>query len=107
VNGARIEAGDRVSLWYASANRDAAVFTDPFRFDVTRSPNPQIGFGGHGVHYCLGASLARRNIKVMFSELLARVQKIEMWGEPSYRSAGITNMITCSLKGLPVRLVPA
>lgn len=83
------------------------MFTDPFRFDVTRNPNPHLGFGGHGVHYCLGANLARRNIKVMFSELLARVKDIEMLGEPSYRSVGITNMITCSLKDLPVRLVPA
>ncbi|MGB8387614.1 cytochrome P450 [Mycobacterium sp.] len=107
LHDARIEAGDRVSLWYASANRDAAVFTDPFRFDVTRNPNPHVGFGGHGVHYCLGANLARRNIKMMFSELFARAKKIEMLGEPSYRSAGITNMITCSLKDLPVRLLPA
>ncbi len=105
LHDARIQAGDRVSLWYASANRDAAVFADPFRFDVTRNPNPHVGFGGHGVHYCLGANLARRNIKVMFSELLARVKKIEMLGEPSYRSVGIANMITCSLKDLPVRLV--
>ncbi|BBY38051.1 cytochrome P450 [Mycobacterium mantenii] len=107
LHDARIRSGDRVSMWYASANRDAAVFTDPFRFDVTRNPNPHLGFGGHGVHYCLGANLARRNIKVMFSELLARVKDIEMLGEPSYRSVGITNMITCSLKDLPVRLVPA
>ena len=105
LRDARIQAGDRVSLWYASANRDADVFVDPFRFDVTRNPNPHLGFGGHGVHYCLGANLARRNIKVMFEELLARVQRVEMLAEPSYRSVGIKNMITCSLKDLPVRLV--
>jgi cytochrome P450 len=106
-HGAHIEAGDRVSMWYPSANRDAAVFADPFRFDVTRSPNPHLGFGGHGVHYCLGANLARRNIKVMFEELFARVKNIEMLGEPSYRTIGITNMITSALKDIPVRLTPA
>jgi cytochrome P450 len=104
---ARIEAGDRVSLWYASANRDSDVFSDPFRFDVTRNPNPHLGFGGHGVHYCLGANLARRNVKVMFEELLARVKSVEMLGDPTYRSVGISNMITSSIRDLPVRLVRA
>jgi len=106
LHGMSIAAGDRVSLWYPSANRDADVFPDPFSFDITRSPNPHVGFGGHGIHYCLGANLARRNIKVMFEELFARVADIEMTGEPSYRAVGINNMITYSLRELPVRLTP-
>ena len=58
-------------LWFVSGNRDAAVFTDPDRFDVGRKPNPHLGFG-QGVHYCLGANLARLELKVLYQELLAR-----------------------------------
>jgi cholest-4-en-3-one 26-monooxygenase len=106
LRGAEINEGDRVSLWYPSANRDADVFADPFRFDVTRSPNPHIGFGGHGVHYCLGANLARREIRVMFEELLARTRDIELLGEPTYRVGHIDIMTPCGVKNLPVRLTP-
>jgi cytochrome P450 len=106
LRGAEIKEGDRVSLWYPSANRDAEVFADPFRFDVTRNPNPHLGFGGHGVHYCLGANLARREIRVMFEELLARTKDIELRGEPSYRVGHADIMTPCGVKNLPIRLTP-
>ncbi|KLO42396.1 hypothetical protein ABW17_12230 [Mycobacterium nebraskense] len=106
LRGAEIKANDRVSLWYPSANRDADVFADPFRFDVARSPNPHVGFGGHGVHYCLGANLARREIRVMFEELLARTRDIELLGDPTYRVGHIDIMTPYGIKNLPVRLTP-
>jgi cytochrome P450 len=106
LHGAEIKAGDRVTLWYPSANRDATVFTDPFTFDVTRSPNPHVGFGGQGAHFCLGAHLARREIRVMFEELLARTSEIELLREPEYTVLGPHAMIAYSLKDVPVRLTP-
>jgi cholest-4-en-3-one 26-monooxygenase len=106
LRDADIKAGDRVSLWYPSANRDADVFVDPFRFDVTRNPNPHVGFGGHGAHYCLGANLARREIRVMFEELLARTRDIELLGDPRYRIGHIDIMTPYGLENLPVRLTP-
>ncbi len=107
IAGVPIAAGDRVSVWYPSANRDSRVFDEPFAFDITRTPNPYTSFGGGGVHYCLGANLAKREIKVMFEELLARVRDIEIVGDPEYTVQGIGNPIVFSLKDLPVRLMPA
>ena len=69
-------------LFYCSANRDEAVFDDPYRFDIGRTPNPHVGFGGPGPHFCLGAHLARREITVMFKELFTRVPDIRAVGEP-------------------------
>lgn len=106
LHDVKIDAGDPVSLWYPSANRDADVFTDPFTFDVTRTPNPHVGYGGPGNHHCLGANLARREIRVMFEELLARVGTIEMLSEPVYSVLGIRNMIVSSLRELQVGLTP-
>jgi cytochrome P450 len=77
LNGTDYREGDKVVLYYWSANRDAAVFADPYRFDITRDHNPHVGFGGPGPHFCLGAHLARREITVMFRELLGRVPSIE------------------------------
>ena len=71
--GETIKEGDKISLWYISANRDEDVFDDPFRFDITRDPNPHIAFGGGGPHFCLGAQLARMEIHVLFEELAERV----------------------------------
>ncbi|PSL00729.1 cytochrome P450 [Murinocardiopsis flavida] len=82
LNGHHYAAGDKALLFYASANRDEAVFTDPDRFDVTRSPNPHVGFGGPGPHYCLGAHLARREITAMFRELHRSAPGIRATGEP-------------------------
>ncbi len=82
ISGQPIKAGEKVVLWYNSANRDEDVFDDPYTFDVRRSPNEHVGFGAGGPHFCLGAHLARREIKVMFQELFARLPDIEVTGEP-------------------------
>ena len=84
--------GDKVVLFYYSANRDEAVFADPERFDITRSPNPHVGFGGAGPHYCLGAHLARRELTVMLRELLTRVPDITA-GEPDRLLSSFINGI--------------
>jgi cytochrome P450 len=101
LHGTRIATGDKVTVWEMSANRDEAVFEDPFRFDVGRSPNPHVGFG-QGVHFCLGATLARLEIRVMLEELLDRVAMIELAGDPAYTRA---NRLW-GLRSLPVRLEP-
>jgi len=97
-DGARIgeqtfNEGDKVVLWYCSANRDAAVFDDPFRFDIGRSPNDHLGFGGPGPHFCLGAHLARREITVMFHELFRRMPDIRAVGEPERLQSNFINGI--------------
>jgi cytochrome P450 len=79
LDGHRIHAGDKVTLWWASANRDETVFEDPFRFDVRRDPNPHLAFG-HGNHFCIGANLARLEIRVMFEELLDRFDDFALTG---------------------------
>jgi cytochrome P450 len=95
LRGVDIPAGAKVTLWEASANRDEDVFADPFRFDVARSPNLHVGFG-LGTHFCLGASLARLEIKVMMEELLARFGHIELAGEGRWannnRLVGLTEL---------------
>jgi cytochrome P450 family 142 subfamily A polypeptide 1 len=73
-----IRAGDKVLLLYPSANRDERVFAEPFRFDVAREPNPHVAFGGYGTHFCLGASLARLELRIMFEELLPHLPDIEL-----------------------------
>jgi cytochrome P450 len=85
--------GDKVVLWYWSGNRDEAVFPDPHTFDIGRSPNDHVGFGGPGPHFCLGAHLARREISVMFRELLRRVPDIHSVGEPARLRSGFINGI--------------
>ncbi|MBX6766253.1 MAG: cytochrome P450, partial [Actinomadura rubrobrunea] len=93
LNGHPLAKGDKVMLFYNSANRDEAVFTDPDRFDITRSPNPHVGFGGPGPHYCLGANLARREIAVMFRELFTRLPDIRADGEPELLLSSFINGI--------------
>jgi len=73
-----IKAGDRVVLWYASANRDAEIFADPFRLDPGRSPNEHVTFGGGGPHFCLGANLARMELRLIFTELVTRLPGMEL-----------------------------
>jgi cytochrome P450 len=82
IGGQVIREGEKVVLWYNSANRDERAFADPYHFDVTRTPNDHVGFGGGGAHFCLGANLARREIKVMFEELLRELPDIHVVGEP-------------------------
>ena len=78
---------------YLAANRDEKVFEDPLRFDVRRSPNPHVGFGGPGPHFCLGAHLARREITVMFRELFSRLPDIRATGEPALLSSSFIHGI--------------
>ncbi len=81
VGGQQIKAGQRVGLFYASGNHDEDVFTDPYTFDITRDPNPHLAFGGHGAHYCIGANLARQEVKIMFDALADQCTKIERRGD--------------------------
>ena len=98
VRGVPIAAGDSVLLSYVSANRDEDVFEDPFRFDVGRDPNKHVAFG-YGVHFCLGAALARMEVNSFFSELLPRLKSIELTGDPEY----VATTFVGGLKHLPVR----
>ncbi|WP_051300516.1 cytochrome P450 [Actinomadura rifamycini] len=91
MNGHAFRAGDKVMLFYNSANRDETVFTDPDVFDITRSPNPHVGFGGPGPHFCLGANLARREITVMFRELFTRLPDLRAAGEPDRLMSSLIN----------------
>jgi cytochrome P450 len=104
IRGVQIAEGDRVTMWYPSANRDEEVFADPFRFDIRRSPNPHVAFGGSGAHFCLGANLARREMIILLEELFARTREIEVLGPPSYSWLGIYNPILLAMRELPVRL---
>ncbi|WP_261986856.1 cytochrome P450 [Actinomadura sp. HBU206391] len=91
--GHTIAPGDKVVLFYISANRDETVFEDPDAFDITRSPNPHVGFGGPGPHLCLGAHLARMELRVMFRELFERFPGIGAVGEPEYLLSNFDNGI--------------
>jgi cholest-4-en-3-one 26-monooxygenase len=103
IGGQHIAAGDRVAVYYVSANRDEAVFEEPDRFDVGRSPNEHLTFGGGGPHFCLGANLARLEIRVMFEEVLRRLPDTELNGPPRRLRSNFIN----GLKAMPVRFTPA
>ncbi len=98
VRGVPIAKGESVLLSYVSANRDADAFADPFRFDVGRDPNKHLSFG-HGVHFCLGAALARMEINSFFTELIPRLKSIELAGEPEHMATTFVG----GLKHLPIR----
>jgi cytochrome P450 len=102
LGGRTIRAGDKVTIWEMSANRDERVFTDPFTFDVGRTPNPHVGFG-FGIHYCLGASLARLEMRVALEELASRFAGFEPTGPHEWTP----NNRLFGLKRLPVRGLPA
>jgi cholest-4-en-3-one 26-monooxygenase len=102
VGGQQLKDGDKVVIWYISANRDEAVFDDPYTFDITRQPNPHVAFGGGGPHFCLGANLARLEIRIMFEELLKRVPDMEVAGEVSRLRSNFIN----GIKHLPVSFAP-
>ena len=103
LGGVAMKAGDKISMWYNSANRDETKFENPWLFDVTRNPNPHFGYGGGGAHFCLGANLARREIRVLFEELHKRIPDIVAVEEPAIlRSAFIHG-----IKRLPVGWTPA
>jgi cytochrome P450 len=92
-DGHAFAAGDKVALFYGAANRDPGVFDAPDRFDVRRSPNPHVGFGGPGPHFCLGANLARREIGVVFGELFRQLPDLEVVGEPEMLRSSFINGI--------------
>ncbi|AQA06411.1 cytochrome [Mycobacterium sp. MS1601] len=102
LGGVAMKAGDKVSMWYNSANRDERKFVNPWMFDVTRDPNPQLGFGGGGVHFCLGANLARRELRVAFDELRTRVPDIAAVEEPAILKSAFIH----GIKRLPVAWTP-
>lgn len=101
VRGQKIRKGETVGLWYPSANRDEDVFPDPYRFDITRDPNPHYAFGGYGEHFCLGANLARWELRVMFRELIPLLQKMELTGRPELVAQSLH---VGGIKRLPVRI---
>jgi cytochrome P450 len=101
LGGKLIREGQKVTVWEMSANRDEAAFENPFRFDVGRDPNPHVGFG-LGTHFCLGANLARLEIRVMFEEILDRFERFELMGPLAWTN----NNRLLSLTELPVRLFP-
>ncbi|MBN9735611.1 MULTISPECIES: cytochrome P450 [unclassified Pseudonocardia] len=99
LGGQLIREGEWVVLFYPSGNRDPEVFDDPMRFDITRSPNPHVGFGGGGPHFCMGNQLAKSQLRAIFSELLTRVPDIEV-DEPVYLAGNFMQAI----KSMPCRL---
>jgi cytochrome P450 len=98
IRGQPIAAGEKVVLFYRSGNRDEAVFSDPERFDISRTPNPHVGFGGGGPHFCLGSHLAKMQLRAIFEQVLHRLPGIEV-GEPEYLTSNFIN----GIKRLPVR----
>jgi cytochrome P450 len=97
VGGRRIRAGERLALFYPSANRDDEVFADPFAFRVDRSPNPHLGWG-FGEHYCLGANLARMEIRVLLEEMVPRLESVRLAGRPEW----MASRVICGPKHLPI-----
>jgi cholest-4-en-3-one 26-monooxygenase len=102
IGGVPIKAGEKVVIYYASANRDDAVFDDPHTFDITRTPNDHVTFGGGGVHYCLGASLARAEIKATMRQIVERLPDIELAGPVNRLHSDFVN----GIKTMPVRWTP-
>ena len=103
MHGETLRAGDQLVLMYPAANRDPAVFDDPDRLDVTRTPNPHLAFG-FGPHFCMGASLARTELRVMFTELLRRLPDLHLAGDPLPRRS--SNFIS-GPEAMPVEFTPA
>jgi cholest-4-en-3-one 26-monooxygenase len=89
-------------MWHASANRDEDVFDDPFRFDVGRTPNDHVAFGGGGPHFCLGANLARMELRLIFTEVLDRMPDLEPTAPPEVLRSHFIHGIT----SMPVRFTP-
>jgi cytochrome P450 len=102
LSGVKLSQGDKVTLWYGSANRDETKFADPWTFDVRRHPNPHVGFGGGGAHFCLGANLARREITVIFEELHRRIPDLGATEEPDRLQSAFIH----GIKRLPVAWTP-
>jgi cytochrome P450 len=103
LGGQTIREGDKLVIWYVSANFDEQVFEEPLRLDVGRRPNPHVTFGGGGPHFCLGAHLARLEVQVMFDMLLPRIAELEPTAPPERMRTNFTN----ALKRMPVRVKEA
>ncbi len=103
LGGQAVAEGDKVVVFYASANRDEAVFDDPQRFDIARDPNPHVGFGGGGPHFCLGRHLAALELRVLLAALAERMPDIELAGEVSRLRSNFLN----GIKHMPVRFTPS
>lgn len=91
IGGVPVRAGQRVGLFYSSANYDEDVFDNPFQFNILRDPNPHLGFGGNGAHYCIGANLARMEIKLIFNEIADQIPDISKLAEPQRLRSGWIN----------------
>ena len=102
IGGVKIGKGQRVGLFYSSANFDESVFDRPFEFDIMRNPNPHLAFGGNGAHFCIGANLARMEIKLIFNEIADIMPDIAKRGEPQRLRSGWIN----GVKELPVAYRP-
>lgn len=102
LNGQQIRSGEKVILFYASANWDTEVFDHPERLDLSRSPNPHVSFGGGGIHHCLGNQLARRQLSAIFTELLTRLPDIHVVGDPALSTGNFFHGVT----GMQVRFTP-
>jgi cytochrome P450 len=106
ISGEKFEEGDKFILFYGAANRDPRVFEDPERFDVRREPNPHVGFGGPGPHFCLGAHLARRELGIVFRQLFERVPDIEPIADPEFLHASFGAPLVSGVKHLKVAFTP-
>ena len=102
INGQPIAKDDKVVMWYISANRDETVYQDPFTFDITRSPNEHVAFGGGGTHFCLGANLARAELRILFAELIERIGDMKMTKEPDILRSNFIG----GVKHMPVQFTP-
>jgi cytochrome P450 len=99
LSGVEIKAGEDVGMWYPSANRDEAVFENPYAFDITRNPNRHLAFGGYGAHFCLGANLARWELRAALRALIPVLPKMELAG----RAERVPNLHVSAIHRLPVR----
>ncbi len=102
VRGQEIKAGEKLLIWHISANRDEEAFPDPFRFDIERTPNEHVAFGGGGAHYCLGANLAKLELEIIFAEILSRMSDLEKAGDAEMLRSNFIG----GVKRLPVTFTP-
>jgi len=103
LRGVPVHKGDRVAMFYPSANRDEAQFAHPDRLDLSRKPNLHLAFGGGGTHFCLGANLARVEATALVSEVLSRMKNLELAGPVERMPSNLIN----GIHSMPVRLTPA
>jgi cholest-4-en-3-one 26-monooxygenase len=102
LRGKQIKAGDKIAMWFVSGNRDEEVFDDPFRFDVTRAPNDHIAFGGGGAHFCLGANLARLELRLLFEQIIKRTPDMRVAGDVERLRSNFIG----GIKHIPVAFTP-